>query len=145
LLAAGRIEDGGVFAALSLLSFPPMPRPFLTVRHGASRTVLLVGSLAVKLPRLGNGWRPFLWGLLSNIAEREAGRDAHPWLCPVLWSIPGGWCVVMPRCAPLTAEEWESLAETPGPHHEAAGFDFKRSSFGRLGGRLVVFDYHGSI
>ena len=75
---------------------------------GATRAVILVGRWAVKLPR-PTSWRLFLSGLLANMQEREFARTGWPELCPVLFSLPGGWLVVMPRAEPLTDGEWELL------------------------------------
>lgn len=111
------------------------------ISRGASRTVLLVGPWALKIPRCRAGWRSFLCGLLSNLGERERwANHSHPGLCPVIWSAPGGWCVIMPRVriARLLPDEARALAP-------AAGYDHKASSYGFHRGELVAVDYHGDI
>ena len=105
--------------------------------NGATRIVLLVGGYAVKLPRL-NTWRTFLNGLLANMQEREFSLTGWPELCPVLFSFPGGWLVVMRRARPLTYCEFEAV--------DMRGFggipvEGKRDSFGWLDGRIVAVDY----
>lgn len=116
---------------------PVLPR--VSVRHGYSRTVLLLHRWAIKLPRLGAGWRPFLWGLLSNMAERDVWhRTRDPGLCPILFSLPGGFGVVMPRATDVGSEAPDYLAGL-------TGYDHKPSSYGRLNGRVVALDYHGNV
>ncbi len=110
----------------------------IAVSRGASRVVLLIGRWAVKLPRFGVGWRAGLCGLLSNLAERERWRAGpRAGLCPVLWSLPGGWCVVMPRVtvADATADGLAHLT----------GYDHKPDSYGIHEGELVAIDYHRNI
>ncbi|MCM5689520.1 hypothetical protein CN140_02645 [Sinorhizobium meliloti] len=76
----------------------------LTVNHnGATRTVILTRRYALKLPSF-KSWRLFLQGLLANMQEREFGKAERDGLCPVLFSIPGGLLVVMPRCSALTTK-----------------------------------------
>lgn len=123
-----------------------MITPRFEVKSGASRTVLLIHSYAFKLPRIGGGWRAFLLGLLSNLRERELGRKREEHLCPVKFSVPGGWLVVMPRVKPLGEMDYDTLANiTAGPLRTASSWDFKPCSFGWLNGRIVAVDYHGNI
>ena len=117
----------------------------VTVLHGASRTVVLVGHLAFKFPSLRIGWRPFLRGLIANSLEREWWHSAYNEdLCPVPFSIPGGWLVVMPRCEPvvdLTQDRYEMFVNC---EDHVIPAEFKDDSFGWLGGdggRLVAVDY----
>lgn len=139
---------------------------YVSVLHGATRTVILVGRWAVKLPRLGAGWRPFLRGLCANGIEREWWRDTRdPRLCPVLFGVPGGWLLVMPRCEPIGEpdenDEPERYLEHVGQLEAFCGADgtlsipaeLKADSFGWLDGkdasgepqehlgRLVAVDY----
>lgn len=108
---------------------------------GATRAVLLVGGVAVKIPR-PTTWRTFLNGLLANMQEREFSRAGWPELCPVLISIPGGWLVVMRRAAPLTDAEWCEIGEDwPERGEYVVPVELKRDSFGVLGGRIVAIDY----
>jgi hypothetical protein len=111
---------------------------------GASRTVLCTRTRAFKVPSL-RGWKPFLWGLLANLQEREFGRAGWPELCPVLWSLPLGLLVVMPRarvCTDadgLTDDDYRRLT-----HHtdRCVPAEWKPSSWGYLpDGRLVAIDY----
>jgi hypothetical protein len=112
----------------------------ISVSRGASRTVLLVGRWAVKVPRLRAGYKAFLCGMLSNMAERDRWRVARqPGLCPVLWSLPFGLCVVMPRVR--LVDRTTDTTELAG----LTGYDHKASSYGYHRGELVAIDYHGDV
>jgi hypothetical protein len=84
-------------------------------RLGAFRTVFITRRYVFKLPGQwrwdGRGWwwEFLLRGLLSNMQEREFAQEDWPELCPVRFSIPGGFLVVMPRARPLTSAEWASI------------------------------------
>jgi len=113
--------------------------------YGATRAVLLIGGLAVKIPR-PTEWRLFLLGLLANMQERQFARTGWPELCPVLFSLPGGWLVVMPRASILTDEEWDRIAYADiysfaNQQEYAIPVELKSDSFGWLNGRLVAVDY----
>lgn len=108
----------------------------MRISRGASRTVLLIGRWAVKVPRLRAGWKSTLCGMLSNMAERDRWRAGpREGLCPVLFVLPGGLCVVMPRVR-ITGEV---------PDRNVSGFDHKGSSYGYHAGELVAIDYHGNV
>lgn len=112
-------------------------------RHGATREVVVIGGFVFKFPKLSAGWGNFLWGLLANMQERAFGTIGLDGLCPVRFSLPGGWLVVMPRAAVMTEEEFAAF--------DAAGFcdrrdyripaELKSDSFGRLRGEIVAIDY----
>lgn len=106
--------------------------------HGASRTVILTRRHAFKLPSL-RSWRGMLWGLLSNLRERE--RSGSPDLCPVRFSLPLGLLVVMPRCAPVPLDLIPDPRAMPADDPDA----WKADSFGLLNGRVVRVDYHGAV
>lgn len=112
-------------------------------RDGVTREVFLVGRWALKIPKLTLGWQKFLCGLLSNMQERDWGRCGISGLCPILFSIPGGWLVVMRRAQPLTDEEWRLF--DPKVFCLGNGFilpvEHKRDSFGTIDGATVAIDY----
>lgn len=77
-------------------------------------------------------------------------------LCPIRFAIPYGVLVVMPRCSELSTDEF--IAESGQVYSrwraacdcstgEVRSYDLpvemKPSSFGRLNGELVAFDYGG--
>jgi hypothetical protein len=111
-------------------------------RRGFTRTVLLVGGWAVKVPCCRYGWRIFLAGLLCNIQERTWAAAGIPECCPVLWADPLGFVVVMRRIETLgrelTEQEFLAFRETASylvpcenkPHH-----------FGWWNGKMVTVDY----
>ncbi len=108
---------------------------------GATRAVLLVGRVAIKAPRMST-WRTFLNGLLANMQEREFARTGWPELCPVVFSVPGGWLLVMRRAEPLSDAEWYTVHPEWGDREEyAVPVEIKRDSFGVLDGRIVAIDY----
>lgn len=113
----------------------------MAVLHGATRTVLLIGRWAVKLPRLGGGYRSLLYGLLANHQEVQFRNLDHK-LCPVRFWLPFGLLVVMPRVSPLaqelTSEEYEAFVEC---EDYVLPVESKADSFGWLGDRLVAIDY----
>ncbi len=109
---------------------------------GATRMVIVTRRWAIKLPH-PTEWRLFLQGLLANMQERQFSKAGWRELCPVVFSIPGGWFLVMPRAEMLTDEEWdafdvEAFCDQPNYHVPA---EAKRSSFGKIAGHIVVIDY----
>lgn len=114
---------------------PPAPRWGLA--WGTTRLVVLAAGLAWKLPSPAS-WGAFLRGLLANMQEAAwwemTGGDGR--LCPVVFSLPGGWLTVMRQAAPLDAgrePDYEAFAGLP--------LDPKPSNFGTLAGRDVLVDY----
>jgi hypothetical protein len=114
-------------------------------RSGVMREVFLVGRWAVKVPKLTRGWRQFLRGLLANMEERELSANQWPELCPVVFSVPCGWLIVMRRAAPLTDEFLKTFDMVefvlPEDGRTFPEIEMKGSSFGMLDGRIVVVDY----
>jgi hypothetical protein len=107
---------------------------------GATRLVLLIGPLALKLPR-PSSWRGFLHGLLSNLQERRFAAARWPELCPVLWADPWGLLVVMPRADPAPKlSRRDYLRFTKRPDYTVP-VEHKTDSFGLLDGHLVAIDY----
>lgn len=112
-------------------------------RQGITREVFLIGRYAIKVPRIVYGWKMFLCGLLANMQERTFGSTGWPEICPVVFSLPGGWLVVMRRARLLTDDEWrvfdpKAFCET---EEYTVPAETKRDSFGVLDGRIVAIDY----
>ncbi len=110
-------------------------------KRGITRDVFLIGKYAFKFPSFRQ-WSLFLRGLCCNITEREISKFSDEF-CPVLWSIPGGWLVVMPRCETLAegdmTDEWYDAFRD---RKEVHGFvERKLCSFGKLDGKIVAVDY----
>lgn len=114
--------------------------------RGVTRFVFLTRRHAIKVPRFWHyghfRWEMFLQGLLANMQEHAFSRTGWPELCPVRWSIPGGWLLVMPRCEPLVTElttaQYRELTDRPEYHVPA---EHKMDSFGWWNGRIVAVDY----
>jgi hypothetical protein len=105
----------------------------LIVRSGAFRIVILVGPIAIKLPRM----RSAAAGMRSNRWEREIWRIWRPrfscWtnLCPIRFADRFGFVVIMARATqPVTFDEIE--AADPYCHPNIDVEFGKPSNFGRL-------------
>jgi hypothetical protein len=107
---------------------------------GVYRRVILVWQFAVKVPHLHNA----LSGLRCNRWEREMWRVWRPafgWknLCPIEFSDPLGFIVVMPRATqPVTIEE---VDEAIGDYYPDITSESKAADFGRVDGRVLALDY----
>lgn len=107
---------------------------------GVFRRVILIGAIALKIPR----WRNFIRGLRCNRWEREMWRTWRPvfrWdnLCPVLFADLVGLVVVMPRASqPVTSDEVDAAM---GDYDPDVTSETKVEDFGCLGKRVVVLDY----
>lgn len=115
-------------------------------RQGCTRIVFLTKRYAIKIPICTDGFQAFLYGLLANMQERLFGR--LPWYqemgtCPIVFSLPYGLLVVMPRVREMTDEEFlefdvdgflnQGSYRIPG--------EAKSNSFGWLNGKVVIIDY----
>lgn len=124
-------------------------------QRGVTRECFLIGTWAVKLPSLYD-WRNFLQGVLANMQEREMATLRTPELCPILFSTPGGWLVVMRRARALSDAEWTRFRAQFGPDRHPRDpvkpwinpaqdyfvpVEMKRDSFGILDGMIVAVDY----
>lgn len=112
------------------------------VRRGAFRIVLLVGSIAIKLPHLRNSAA----GMRSNRWEREMWQIWRPrfscWtnLCPIRFADRFGFIVIMVRASqPVTTDEIE--AADPDCYPDIDVEFGKSANFGRFKGRIVAVDY----
>jgi hypothetical protein len=115
--------------------------------------VLLVGRWAIKVPNFRYGWTLFLKGLLANMQERGWWRhwqEGRHLMCPVLFSDPLGFLVVMPRCEEikrhLTDDEAMPFFYGVPSSETSRGYvglsvEDKSDSFGLLDGRIVAIDY----
>lgn len=114
----------------------------MTKRYGTHRTVYLVGKYAIKRPVFVE-WRLFLLGLLANMQEARFSKTGWPELCPVIFSVPGGFLNIMYRAAPLEHEAFMQMSFNDfveRPEYRVPVED-KRDSFGVLDGRIVAVDY----
>jgi hypothetical protein len=116
--------------------------PLIQRRFGTHRTTYVFGKYAIKLPVFVE-WRLFLHGLLANMQERKFSAMGWPELCPVVFSVPGGWFLVMRRADPLPREQWEHF------NYEVwidrgdycVPVENKLDSFGLINQHIVAVDY----
>lgn len=127
-----------------------MKNDFKIIRTGATRTVILVGKYALKLPftfHTNTKWRGFWYrllnGLLANIQEREFCEVKYEPIpfAPVLFFISGGFLVVMPRGTPISDEEWENVKNVIEENLLPPVVEGKRDSFAKISGRIYAVDY----
>lgn len=112
------------------------------VDRGITRTVLLTGRWAIKVPSLrthGEGARGMLWslcrGVLANLSEIE--WSGSPGTCPVHRTM-AGLINVYPRCMPVTHDPTDREYEAIGL---LGPMDRKPRNVGWLNGHLVWLDY----
>src|SRR5215469_741841 len=113
---------------------------------GATRLVILIGEFAIKLPK-PTGLARFRRGCRGNSIEERIWREERthfPELCPVLWCIPFGLALAMPRARMMTDPEfwaWADSAEYPEHWRPAAPYEHKPADWGWIKGKPVVVDY----
>lgn len=118
------------------------------VRSGITRTVILIGPWAIKVPTgRGTGLHAptprgrvagVCRGLLANQSEQTWHRF-EPWsgmVAPVIRSWLFGLVQVYPRCVPLADGD-----RGPLPRLDPCPGDVKPDNFGRWRGRVVRLDY----
>lgn len=113
----------------------------ITIRRGATRTVILTRRYAIKVPALRGSGRSWLWaltaGMQANMSEREwSDLDS---VCPVTWSF-AGIVNVYPRArtvAHVDPDAYPPLTIAGAPLR----VDPKPQNVGVLDGRLVWLDY----
>lgn len=125
----------------------------IELHHGISRTAILIGPFAVKVPRLVPIERS-LTGAVWTVARAViANQSERQWsnvdgVMPVKASLLGGLVNIYPRAEPLTAQDrqdairdkrwFDSIGEGWIPR------DRKWQNVGRYLGRRVWLDYDGS-
>ena len=106
---------------------------------GETRRVFLVGTDAIKLPRMAN----LTAGLRCNRWEREMWRKwrskfAWATLCPVLFADPIGLFLVMPRAEqPVEKAEVDALPD----YHHGITSEPKLEDYGRVGQSTLALNY----
>lgn len=110
---------------------------------GVSRLVVIIGDTAFKFP-YPFSWRRFLLGLLANMTERTWwGFTQDVRLCPIRFSLPGGFLNVMPRCEALQPSDklGDTYADYYIRRYDDLPVENKADSFGYYQGNLVAIDY----
>jgi hypothetical protein len=119
------------------------------LRKGATRTVLVVGPLALKFAVGERGRRSnrFEADLYVRVNARRRAM-----LCPVVWCSRAGRLLVARAACPLTERERDQLWTTDGfpdwdyvPPDETEPFEWKPSDWGWLDGRVVALDYAAPV
>lgn len=111
------------------------------ILYGTTRTVLLTEKYALKFPTL-KSWKLFLHGLLGNMQEKQFS-SLSDLLCPVVFYVPGGFLLVMPRAKPLSYQEFFHLDYDKFVNQDdfVLPIENKQDSFGILNGKIVGIDY----
>jgi len=122
-------------------------------KFGCTRHVFLTKKYAIKIPQFRYEWKHFLQGLLANMQEVTFYTTKDERLCPILFYIPGGWMVVMPKCHPINREEFFNMDMKrfyPHENNESNSkvvedwdvpVENKEDSFGWYEDRIVALDY----
>lgn len=117
-------------------------------KYGTTRAVLLIGQYAIKVPSFVE-WRLFLYGLLGNMQEVVFWKGlptSRSMMCPVLFSIPGGFLIIMRRAESVSVEEF--LEKSQKWFNEARNLSIpvenKVDSWGRINNKIVAVDYGSS-
>lgn len=120
----------------------------MKVKFGCTRYVILTKKYAVKIPQFRYSWRLFLLGLLANMQEKLLWTTKDDRLCPILFSITGGWIIIMPRCKPINRQEFFDLdikrfwTENIENNNEwYVPVENKEDSFGWHNEKIVAIDY----
>ena len=104
-------------------------------------TSALVETVETTLLDINRGWAAGLRGLLANMQEVYFFPLSDK-ACPILFYIPGGWLVIMPRCKSLSNDDWKKLQdEGISDYSPPIPVEFKRDSFGVLNNKIVAIDY----
>lgn len=115
-------------------------------RNGATRTVLLVGNYAIKVPCLRTP-ETFYRGLLANLTEKKFGACGFAELAPVKYCNAWGLVLIMRRVRPVRHRglyflELERMRIVSGLADEFILYDAKPENFGyNCLNRLVKCDF----
>ena len=124
--------------------FKFMKKIMKLIKTGATRWVLITKKYAFKFPSLYS-YKNFLLGLLANMQEIEFWSLKWEKLCPIIFYLPFGLLVVMPKCKMLTIEEWNNfnLNNFRISKNGIIPVENKRNSFGKFKNKIVAIDYGG--
>lgn len=115
-------------------------------KFGTTRNVFLIWKYAIKIPNIFDfEWRLFLLGLLANMQEVSFSKMNNPKFCPIIFSLPMGFLVIMKRAEQMTDKDFETkinyLSEWIKEDNFEIPCELKSTSFGYLDDKIVVFDY----
>lgn len=116
----------------------------MKIIKGSTRWVLVINKFVFKIPSFYS-WRNFLNGLLCNMQEIQFSKciDMNNKLCPVLFYLPGGFLVIMPKVRVLQQNELPKylLEQFCTENQMHLPVEIKYDSFGFLNSKLVAIDY----
>jgi len=112
----------------------------MNVQQGSSRFVILTKNYVLKLP-FNKTWTRFLWGLIANMNEIRFNKMQDERLAKVIFSLPGGFLVVMKRAEPLMNFDRKFLTDFCCSKDWKIPAEIKKDSFGYINGKLVAIDY----
>lgn len=126
------------------------------IRRGISRTVILIGKYAIKVPSLrthGDGIRGSIWsfarGVVANHSEITWYQYDVKNLCPILWHGLFGLVIVMPRCEQYIVDDKTEEKMYTGDFcpvdFDILITDNKPENYGILNGNVVMVDYDMSF
>lgn len=117
----------------------------MTIHHGQTRLVFVIGQIAIKIPNFLKGYRQFLYGIISNHQENFYSGSSK-YLLPVLFSFPGSCIIIMPKCVLFTKvpnlKLFHKITTNLGDYPKV---DYKAESFGTWKGKMYVIDYGTTI
>jgi hypothetical protein len=112
--------------------------------YGATRHVFLIWKYALKFPQVYS-WKHFLGGLLANMQEVTFYKQLkHERMCPIVFSVIGGFLVIMKRTKEISAIEYSNLDFNQFRYVDnnwIIPVEDKKDSFGILDGKIVAIDY----
>jgi hypothetical protein len=121
----------------------------IQVHHGSTRTVVVCGTVAIKIPRRQVGFRCNLYeARIWELNRNHPVRSLH--LCPVLWCASDGAALVMQAALPLPfgmdpdeswAEWWDKDYDPNKSAIDGWPGKLKAADWGILNGRRVLVDY----
>jgi hypothetical protein len=116
-------------------------QPWLVVRKGMNRRVILVGKYAFKFPRIVDD-QTFVRGMLHNILEHTRWKLSHKHkaLMPIYWCSPLGLMLIQRRCTYILYRKLTPLEVKSMPFTDV---DNNGDNAGIYNGHVVLFDYGG--
>lgn len=117
----------------------------MQIKRGSTRTAIIFRRYTIKIPSFYS-WENFLFGLLGNIHENTFSKLCIPELCPVYFSLWGGFLNIMPTCDTFVRNPSFVYNTFINKYdHIVLPVEDKDSSFGYLRGCLVAIDYGSSF
>lgn len=109
------------------------------IKKGIGRTVVLIGSFAIKFPSFRNGVLHFVYGMLANLLEGERwGLSKSKYLAPVYITGPFGLFSINKRYKSLLARRLTSKELERLPF---INFDNNGNNAAMDNGQIVLIDY----